>query len=302
MDKLDSMAVLLAAAQGGSLSAASRALGMPLATVSRKVSELEAHLRTKLVTRSSRKLSLTDAGQSYVAACKRIMEEIEEAERAAAGEYAAPRGDLTITTPVVFGRLHVLPVMTSFLRAYPEISARMIFADRVVNLFEEPMDGAVRIGPLEDSSLIAAKIGSIRRVVCGSPAYFAEKGKPEVPQDLAGHDCITFEGLMSPKSWAFQSGKAQLSVPIRSRLIVTSAEAAVDAAAAGLGVTRVLFYQIADALKTGKLVTVLEDFEPAPASVSLVYRGEGLLPQKLRAFLDFATPRLKARVASLGLP
>jgi DNA-binding transcriptional LysR family regulator len=201
----------------------------------------------------------------------------------------------------VFGRLHVLPVMTAFLRAYHEISARMIFADRVVNLFEEPIDLAVRIGPLADSSLIAAKTGTIRRVVCGNPEYFAFKGKPEEPGDLPRHDCIAFEGLSPPRSWTFQAGRSQETVPVRPRLVVNSAEAAVDAAVAGLGITRPLFYQAADALRSGALITVLDQFEPAPEPVNLVYRGEGPLPQKVRAFLDFAIPRLKARVASLDL-
>ena len=173
MDRLEAMSTLLAAVEAGSLSGASRRLGMPLATVSRKVSELEAHLRTRLVTRTSRRLILTDAGRSYVTACKRILDDIDEAERSAAGEYVMPRGDLVITAPIVFGRLHVLPVLFEFLRAYPDIDIRLVLVDRVVNLQEEHADLAVRIGELPDSSLVAARVGSITRVVCGAPAYFA---------------------------------------------------------------------------------------------------------------------------------
>jgi DNA-binding transcriptional LysR family regulator len=299
MDRLEAMAVLLAAVDAGSLSAAARRLGLPLATVSRRVAELEAHLGARLLTRSSRRLTLTDAGRSYAAAAKRILEEVGEAERAAAGEYSAPKGELIVTAPIVFGRLHVLPVVMDFLRAYPEIAVRLVQADRVIDLQENHVDLAVRIADLPDSSLIALRIGSIRRVVCASPAYFAARGTPRRPADLAAHDCITFEGPIAPDIWAFATGETAATIPIRPRLIVNTAEAAVDAAVAGLGVTRVLSYQAAEALSAGTLALALQDFEPPPSPVSLVYAGQGLLPQKLRAFLDFAAPRLKARLAAL---
>ena len=296
MDRLESMSILVAAVEAGSLSAAARRLGTPLATVSRKVSELEAHLKTRLLNRSSRNLTLTDAGRSYLEACKRILEDVGEAERAASGEYSAPKGDLIITAPIVFGRLHVLPIAMEFLKAYPDIDIRIVLADRVVNLLEDHVDLAVRIGELPDSSLVATRIGVIRRVVCGSPAYFAERGTPRSPGELGVHDCITFEGLSSPHAWGFTTGKSDASVPIRSRLVVNTAEAAIDAAIAGVGITRVLSYQIANAMQAGALAVVLEEFEPVPAPVSLVYAGQRRLPLKLRAFLDFAAPRLKARL------
>ena len=295
MDRLESMTTLLAAVEAGSLSAASRKLGMPLATVSRKVSELETHLRTKLVNRTSRRLSLTDAGRSYVEACKRILEDIGEAERAASGEYSAPRGDLVVAAPIVFGRLHVLPVVLEFLRAYPEIDIRIALADRVINLHEDHVDLAVRIGALPDSSLIATRVGSIGRVVCGSPGYFSKRGTPKHPSELADHDCITFEG---PWGWTFNAGKTVTTVPVHSRLIVNTAEAALDAAVAGMGITRVLSYQAAGAVRAKKLALVLRTFEPESVPVSLIYAGRGMLPLKLRAFLDFATPRLKKRMAN----
>jgi DNA-binding transcriptional LysR family regulator len=293
MDRFDAMSVLLAVADAGSLSAGARRLGMPLATVSRKVSELEAHLQTRLLNRGSRRLELTDAGQSYVAACRRILEDVVEAERTASGEYRAPRGELVITAPVVFGRLHVLPIVGAFLKAYPDIDVRMTFADRVVNLLEEHVDVALRIGELPDSSLVATRVGSTRRVICASPDYLSARGTPETPNDLASHDCITFEGLMSPRAWTFRTGASEQSVAIHSRLVVNTAEAAIDMAVAGIGLTRVLSYQIAAALEERKLAVVLEAFEPAPAPISLVYGSNGLLPLKLRAFLDFATPRLR---------
>jgi DNA-binding transcriptional LysR family regulator len=296
MDRLEAMSILLAVVDAGSLSAAARRRGIPLATVSRKVSELETHLRTRLLNRSSRRITLTEAGRSYVAACKRILEDVEEAERSASGEYSAPKGDLTITAPIVFGRLHVLPIVLEFLAAYREINVRFMLADRVANLVEDHVDLAVRIGKLPDSSLVATRVGSIRRVVCGSPAYFGERGMPTSPGDLGTHDCITFEGLMSPRAWSFARGKSDVSVAIHSRLSVNTAEAAIDAAIAGVGVTCVLSYQIADAARIGRLVVALQEFEPAPWPLSLVYAGQGRLPLKLRAFLDFAAPRLKARL------
>ena len=297
MDRFESMSVLTTVADAGSLSAASRQLGMPLATVSRKVSDLEAHLGTKLFNRASRRLVLTEAGRSYVAACKRILEEVGEAERAAAGEFSAPRGDLVVTAPVVFGRIHVLPIVAEFLAAYPQIDMRLMLSDQIANLFEEAIDLAVRIGDLADSSLIAVRVGTIRHVVCSSPAYFAARGTPQNPRDLSAHDCITCEPLTASDRWSFALGTSRAVVPIHSRLIMNTAEAAIDAAIAGLGITRVLSYQIAAAIEAKRLAIALAAFEPTPWPVSLVYRGGPLLPLKLRAFLDFAAPRLRARLA-----
>ncbi|TIN06866.1 LysR family transcriptional regulator [Mesorhizobium sp.] len=296
MDRLEAMSLFVAAAEAGSLSAAGRRFGIPLATVSRKVSDLERHLKTRLLNRSTRQLTLTDTGHAYLAACRRILDEVGEAERTAAGEYSAPTGELIITAPVVFGRLHVLPVVTGFLAAYPDVTIRLMLADRITQLTEEHIDLAIRIGQLPDSSLVATRIGSIRRVVCASPAYLAEHGMPRTPKDLAAHDCVTFEGLTAPAAWTFATGKSDFTVPIRARLRVNTAEAAIDAAIASIGLTRVLSYQITAAVRSGTLRTVLETFEPQPWPVSLVHAGQGLLPVKLRAFLDFAAPRLKKRL------
>jgi DNA-binding transcriptional LysR family regulator len=296
MDRFEAMSLLLAVTDAGSLSAASRRLGVPLATVSRKISALEAHLGARLLIRSSRNLALTEAGAAYVAACRRILEELGEAERAASGEYRQPKGHLVITAPIVFGRLHVLPVVADFLKTYPEIAIRLTLADRVVNLMEEHIDVAVRIGALPDSALVATKVGAIRRIVCASPDYLASRGTPEIPADLAAHDCIAFEGLTSPVEWRFRKGKAEMTIPVHSRLVVNTAEAAVDAAIAGLGVTRVLSYQATVARRAGDLAVILERFEPEPSPVSLVHGGQGPLPLKTRAFIDFAVPRLRESI------
>jgi DNA-binding transcriptional LysR family regulator len=298
MDRFDAMATLIAAVDGGSLSAASRALGMPLATVSRKVADLEAHLRTQLVIRTSRRLSLTEAGRAYVAAARRILDEMDDAERAASGEYRAPRGHLTITASIMFGRLHVEPVILAFLKAYPDISARLILADHVVNLVDDHVDVAVRVGRLADSSLVATRLGAVGWVACASPAYLEARGIPDTPDSLAQHDCIMFDGLYSTNLWRFGRGKHEASVPIRPRFSVNTADASISAAIASAGITRVLSYQIREPVADGRLRVILGAFEPEPLPVHLVYAGQSLQPLKLRAFLDFASPRLKASLVS----
>jgi len=300
MDRLDAMSVLVAVAEAGSLSAASRRLGTPLATVSRKLFDLEAHLKVRLVNRSTRQMRLTEAGRAYVEACRRIIEQVEEAERKAVGEYLAAKGHLAVTAPIVFGRRHLQPVALGFLDAYPEIDLRLVLADNLVNLREEGMDLALRIGPLPDSGLIATRIGETRHVVCGSPAYLADRGRPRTPQDLAGHACITFENLASPAGWTFRQGKRMKTVPVRSRLSVNTAEAAIDAAMGSLGITRVLAYMISDALAAGALEILLPEFEPLPWPINIVHAGQGVLPLKLRTFLDWIVPRLRARIDGAG--
>ncbi|WP_158906003.1 LysR family transcriptional regulator [Burkholderia sp. L27(2015)] len=297
MNRLESMSVLLAVVDSGSLSAAARHLDMPLATVSRKVGELEAHLKTRLLHRTTRQLSLTEAGASYVAACRRILEEIGEAERAATGEYATPKGELVVTAPVFFGRLHVVPVVADFLAHYPEINVSLVLTDRVVHLMDEHADVAVRIGALPDSTLMATGVGTVRRVICASPAYLATHGVPARPRDLAEHECVTFEVLASMRAWVFESGKSELSVPVCSRLTVNTAEAAIAAAILGVGLIRVLSYQVADAIRENALSVVLDTFESAPLPIHLVHKGQAPLPLKLRAFLDFVTPRLRSRTS-----
>ena len=301
MDRFDAMATLIAAVDGGSLSAASRSLGMPLATVSRKVSELEAHLRTQLVIRTSRKLLLTEAGHAYIAAARRILDEVEGAERAASGEYRAPRGHLTITAPIMFGKLHVAPVLLAFLDAYPDITARLVLADHVVNLVDDHVDVALRIGTLPDSMMVASRLGAVHWVTCASPDYLARRGVADTPAALTGHDCVMFEGLYSTNIWTFAEAGRAVAVPIKPRFAINTADAAIAAAISGAGVSRLLSYQVADAIAAGKLQLILRDFEPPPLPVHFVYAGQSLLPQKLRAFLDFTGPRLKAALTAAAL-
>jgi len=295
MDRLEAMSILLAAAETGSLSAAGRRLGKPLTTISRKMSELEAHLDVRLLNRAGRKLTLTDAGQSYAQAAKRILEDVREAERSTSGEYAEPKGDLVITTSLIMGRQHVLPIVTEFLKVNPGVNVQLLLDTRIVNMMEEQVDLAIRVSNSPDSSLIAIHLGSTRRIVCGSPAYFRDHGIPKTPAELRAHDCVTIGGFMSPTTWTFKSGKP---VPIRSRLVVGTAEAALDAAIAGVGIANVLSYQLPAAIKKGELQIILEKFEPEPMSVDMLYVGGRLMPRKLRAFCDFAAPRLKAALAA----
>jgi len=297
MDRLEAMTILLAVVDAGSLSAAARELAVPLPTVSRKVAELEAHLGTRLLHRTTRQLSLTEAGAAYVVACRRILDEVGEAERIANGEYAAPKGVLVVTAPIVFGRLHLVPVVAEFLQAYPEIDIRLILTDQVVHLMEEQVDVALRIGQLPDSTQVAVGIGAVRRIVCGSPAYLAKRGLPAGPADLGAHSCISFEVLESRRAWVFDNGKSEVSVAVLSRLAVNTAEAAITAAIQDVGLVRVLSYQVAEAIRTGTLRAVLEDYESGPIPVNLVHKGQAPLPRKLRAFLDFVAPRLHARIA-----
>lgn len=299
MDRFEGMSLVLAVAEAGSLSAAARQQKTPLATVSRKVSELEAHLQTKLFNRSSRALVPTDAGRSYIAAAKRILADVAEAEQAASGEHTTPRGDLSVSAPVALGRLYLQPVLAEFLAAYPEVDVHLGLQDRAVNLLEEHVDIGLRLGALADSSLIAVRIGEIHRVACASPSYLKARGTPRSPNELSAHDCISYPPIQLPNIWVFKRDQTQYAVPVRSRLVVSNLESACDGARAGIGIAVAFSYHVAESIKAGELVPLLQDFQPPALPVSFVYSPNRFMPAKLRAFLDFALPRLKARLADL---
>ena len=299
MDRLEAMTILVAVVEAGSFTAAGQRLGIPLPTVSRKLAELEAYLGgTRLLTRSTRRLSLTDAGADYVEACKRILEEIDDADRRASGEYVAPRGELVLAAPIVFGRLHIVPIVSEFLATYDEIDVKLLLSDRNAQLMDDHIDLALLIGALPDSAMIALRLGTVRWIVCASSAYLARNGKPETPADLAKLPCVTFgiAGAITPWMFALEGGVR--SVPVRSRLSVNTAEAALDAAAQGVGLTRVLSYQAARSIEDGRLEPVLENFEPEALPVSLIHLPQQVLPLKTRSFIDFTVPRLRARLKS----
>jgi len=303
MDRLEAMSIVLAVAEAGSLSAAARLLNTPPATASRKITELEEHLRAKLFDRSARKLTPTDSGLSYVEALKRILADLTEADRAAAGEYTKPTGDLIVTAPADLARLHLIPILADFLRAYPDIDVRLLLVDRILSLPEDHVDVALRVGVLPDSRLIALRLGTIRRVMCASPAYLMARGTPRTPEDLAGHDCVIFdpgfryEEFFAPGVWNFVRDGAEVAITVRARVVVSNLEAACDAARAGIGLTRALSYHVGAAVEAGTLTTVLDEFQLPARPVSFVYAAGRFLPIKLRAFLDFAAPRLRARLA-----
>lgn len=300
MDRLEAMTLLVAVAEAGSISAASRKLRTPVATVSRKLAELEAHLNTQLLLRSTRSVSLTEAGRAFVAASRRILADLADAERDAASESQILKGELVLSAPIALGRFYLLPVVTDFLNEHPNIDARMMLSDRRLNMIEDHVDIGLRVGELNDFSLVAKKVGTVRRVVCASPSYLARRGTPKTPEDLKDHDCITFENTLSAQSWAFKVGKSEKSFPIHSRLIVSTAEAATDAAVSGLGLTRMLDYQVDRQRRDGSLTLVLEGFREAPKPVHLIYEAGRHLPLKIRTFLDFAAPRLKQAIRTLA--
>jgi DNA-binding transcriptional LysR family regulator len=299
MDRLDAMRLFVAIGDAGSLSAAARKLKVPLPTVSRKLALLEEHLGVRLVVRTTRKFVLTEPGRTYLQSCRRLLGEIEDAERMASGEYEAPKGRLYVTAPIVFGRLHVLPVALAFLKAYPDVDLRLSLVDRISDMIEEGIDVALRIAHLADSSLIAARVGSVKLVTCAAPAYLKTSGTPRTPAELDQHNCIASANLSSTDRWAYRIDGAEQTVPIRSRLAVTTAEAAIDAAIAGIGITRVLSYQAAAAVKANRLKVLLRPFEPPEIPVSLVHPEARLTPPKVRAFLDFVAPRLRRRLESV---
>lgn len=300
MDRLEAMTLLVAVAEAGSISAASRKLRTPLATVSRKIAELESHLNAQLLLRSTRNVALTEAGRAFLAASRRILADLEDAERDAASETKTLKGELVLSAPIALGRFYLLPIVTDFLKEHPNIDARMMLSDRRLNMIEDHVDIGLRVGELNDFSLVAKKVGTVRRVVCASPSYLVRRGTPKSPEDLKDHDCITFENTLSAQSWAFKVGKAEKSFPIHSRLVVSTAEAATDAAVSGLGLTRMLDYQVDGQRRAGSLKLVLEAFRSQPKPVHLIYEAGRHLPLKIRTFLDFAAPRLKHAMRTLA--
>lgn len=295
MDRLEAMRIFATVVEKGSFTAAAKELRTPLPTVSRKVAELETHLKTQLLRRSTRKLALTDAGSAYLAAAHTILENVDAAERAAAGEFAAPRGELTITAPVLFGQLHIVPIIAEFLAKYPQINVRLMLSDRNLHLIEDHVDIAVRIGELSDSGLRATRVGSMRIICCAAPSLLAAHGVPATPNDLHRLPTVNFDQLSSD-SWLFRDHDNGAPIVLERRHLFSAgcAAAAADAAVLGVGVARLLHYQAAHHLADGRLTPLLCDFEPNPLPIQLLY-GAGAQPAKTRAFLDFAASRLRTQ-------
>ncbi|OWT80226.1 MULTISPECIES: LysR family transcriptional regulator [unclassified Achromobacter] len=294
MDLMQAMKTYVTVVESGGFTAAARKLDISLSVVSRVVTELEAHLGVRLLTRTTRVVRPTDTGAAYFDNCKRILGDIEEAELAAAGTHASPRGHLVVTAPVLFGALHVTPIVVDYLRRYPEVAVNCLLLDRNVNLIEEGVDVGVRIGELPSSSLQAIPVGRVRRVVCASPSYLKEHGLPRTPEDLARHTLIQTTSINSLAEWRFMHEGAAITYRLTPRLATTTNDSAIAAAVAGLGLTRVLSYQIAGELWDDKLRVVLADYEPAPAPIHVIHREGRHAMQKVRAFLDLAIDTLRA--------
>lgn len=297
MDHLTAMRVFVAVAEESGFAPAARRVGLSTPSVTRAVAGLEDRIGARLLHRTTRVVRLTEAGARYLGDCKRILHEIVEAEASAAGSHTEPQGELTVTAPVMFGRLHVAPLLFEFLEAHPRVTARLLLLDRIVDLLDEGMDVALRIGELPDSALRAVAVGTMRRVVCAAPDYLARRGVPHHPSDLERLDVVDFSPSGAWRDWRFPSGAAEVTVRPRARLVVNTADAAVAAVVAGRGLTRVLAYQIAEDLRAGRLVTVLADFEPPSLPVHLVHAEGRRASAKVRAFVDLAGTRLRVALS-----
>ena len=292
MDRLDRLRVFVAIADKASFTEAARSLGVSPTAASRGVAELETSLGVALLRRTTRSVALTPEGAAYLERCRRVLEELDDAARSIRGDKADPRGLLIVTAPVLFGRMHILPIVTHLLRAYAELDVRLGLTDRFTRLVEEGVDVAVRIGDLADSSLHATRVAEVRRVLVASPAYVAARGAPATPADLSDHDIIAFEGFILNGEWRF-GPKLETVVRCEPRLVTDSIEAAIDAAIEGIGIARALSYQTDHHVAAGRLNYLLSDVEPPPWPVNLVYQANRLRAPNVRAFLDEARRALR---------
>lgn len=292
MDKLKAMQTFVRIADAGSLTAAARALDSSLPAVVRALAALEAHLGVRLFNRTTRRISLTEEGRGYLQTCRQVLAAVEDGEAALGAAAAEPGGQLTITAPVLFGQMHVAPAVTRFVQRYDRMRCSVLLYDRVVNLLEEGIDVGVRISHLDDSSLVAQPLGSIRRVVVASPGYLRRHGVPAHPRDLLGANCVRF-GSSGRPGWTFFEQGREFQVPVAGNLDFNHAVPALEACAAGLGFGMFLSYQPAPYLKDRRLKTVLEKFEPPPRPVSVVYPHARLLPLRTRVFIEWIRQELK---------
>lgn len=289
MDHLQTMRTYVAVATLGSFAEASRRLRLSPSAVTRSVADLEERLGLTLLNRTTRSVKLTDRGRIYLDSCRRILDDLDLAERQVRGEDADPRGELTIAAPVVFGRLHVLPVVTRLLAAFPDLNVRLVLSDRNTRLVEDGIDVAVRIGALTDSGLIATKLGEVGRVLVASPDYLRKRGAPDTPADLAAHDIVAFEAIEATNDWRFDAA----AVRLEPRLVVNSADAAIAAAEQGAGVTRALSYQVEEAIRAGRLAPLLGTFSTARLPVQALYPARRAASPNVAAFVKAARERLR---------
>lgn len=297
MDRLHLMNVFVAVVDTNGFAGAARKLGISPPAVTRAINELERNLGVRLLARTTRVVLVTEAGARYAEDCRRILADLMEADQSASGTLGSPSGRLSVTAPVLFGAKFVIPIVTEYLERYPEVSAACSLLDRVVNMMDEGVDVAVRIGELPDSSLQAIRVGRVRRVICAAPSYLAEHGIPQIPDDLAAHTIISASAVTPTPEWRMmENGKPRI-VKLQARMITTTNDSAVAAASSGFGLTRLLSYQVADQLRDGRLKIVLSECEPSAMPVHLVHREGRHASQKARAFLDMAIERLRANPA-----
>ena len=301
MDKLRAMETFVRIVEGGSLTAAADALKVSLPSVVRTLAALEAALGLRLLNRTTRRIALTDEGREYHAHCRRVLADVDDAEAAMSARRRTPRGRLRLTAPVMFGRMHVAPVVTDFLVRHRALQVDLMLLDRVVDLVEEGVDTGVRIGHLPDSSLVATAVGQTRRVICASPAYLKRAGTPATPASLADHACVSFEGLAPSHEWPVADGDVTARVAVRPVLASNQIDAVIDACARGVGIGQFLCYQVQALLDDGVLRRVLRQHEPPALPIHVIYPHARLLSSNVRAFVDFAVPRLRGlKVGAAG--
>lgn len=301
LDQLGAMRVFVAVVEAQGFSAASRSLGMPVPTVCRKVAELESQLDAQLLVRSTRRVSVTDSGNNFYEDAKRILEDVDSAERRASGEFQRATGLLTITAPSMFGRLHILPIVSEFMCLHDEIEVRLLLTNHVLDLPEGHIDLGVRIGAGSTNSISVMNLGNVRQVVCASRKYLSVKGSPSTPRDIANHKCITFSRSGDQVPWIFAGPHRNLrEVNVSSKLVLDTAEAALDAALQNGGLTQLYSYQAAPHVESSDLQIVLEDFEIDPQSVAFNFPRTQRVPQKLSAFMEFASTAIRQRLANVA--
>jgi DNA-binding transcriptional LysR family regulator len=294
MDRFHLMAVFVAVAEEESFAAAARRLRMSPPAVTRAVAFLEERLGVRLLTRTTRLVRTTDAGARYLDDARRILLDADEADEAAAGVNATPRGHLAVTAPVLFGKIYVMPIITAYQTSFLETTVSALFVDRVTNLIDEGLDVGIRIGLLPDSSLRAIRVGQVRRVVCASPSHLAKYGTPKIPADLAQHPVIAASSLSAGSEWTFAKGIERIGVRLSPRILVNTNDGALEAAKSGFGLTRLISYQVANELAAGTLKPLLTDFEDAALPVHVIHREGRHGSAKVRSFVDLAVERLRA--------
>lgn len=294
MDQIHLMNVFVAVGEEEGFAAAARRLDLSPAAVTRAIAGLEEQLGVRLLLRTTRNVRLTEAGQRYLDDSRSILASIEEANEAAAGVNSAPKGNLSVTASVLFGKMFVMPCILRYLNEYPQVEVSALFLDRVVNLVEEGIDVAIRIGHLPDSSLKALRVGQVRRVLCAAPGYLERHGMPQHPADLLRHTIVAAAGISPRVEWKFGAVDDPTLVRLRPRLTVSSNDAAIEAATSGLGICRLLSYQVAEEVKAGRLRIILADYEEAPWPVHLVHRESKFGSSKVRKFIDLLAEHLRA--------